>query len=140
MLAFRVVPEAEVAEQRSSHCLQRFSACVWCRRWDGLCQALSLHKCLFYFVHENQIWVRILPPACSAVRRVSYPWSFSMILALITRSDLRVHTSSCATGEDVAVLCSQWLHLPRQVRHVLLRTCAMYRITAASCSGLKQGA
>jgi len=27
-------------------------------RWEGLCQALSLHKCLFYFVHDNQIWVR----------------------------------------------------------------------------------
>jgi hypothetical protein len=26
-------------------------------RWDGLRQAVCLHKCLFYFVHDHQIWV-----------------------------------------------------------------------------------
>ena len=28
-------------------------------RWDGLRQAFCLHKCLHYFVHDNQIWVRM---------------------------------------------------------------------------------
>ena len=27
-------------------------------RLDGFQQACSLHKCLFYFVHDNEIWVR----------------------------------------------------------------------------------
>lgn len=28
-------------------------------RWDGLRQAVCLHKCLYYFVHDNQIWVSV---------------------------------------------------------------------------------
>jgi hypothetical protein len=101
---------------------QIINVALWLHRWDGLRQAVCLHKCLFYFVHDHQIWVGMDHLQLAVQRHEA-----SGLCSVLSSTD----DSMCIiAGKDAAVLRAQWLHLSRQVR----RAAAGWRDVIRDCT------
>jgi hypothetical protein len=64
-------------------------------RWDGLRQAVCLHKCLYYFVHDHQIWVGMHHLQLSGANGKKLQRLCSFQTLTISYASLQVKTLQC---------------------------------------------